>query len=182
MRSARFRSCSRSATRTAIALRTHPYDLIVLVDFGAFNLRLARMIRALGSQDADPVLFSARRVVRRYRARAQGRRTHRSADRVRASARFLPVVGLADRLVRPSARVDDRAARARVRLRRPTAASSRCCPAAARARSRATRRDCSTRSRCCARSARTSRRCSRRSTPPPHRRSKNCCACVRRCR
>ncbi len=43
------------ATRTAIALRTHPYDLIVLVDFGAFNLRLARMIRALGS--STPILY-----------------------------------------------------------------------------------------------------------------------------
>jgi lipid-A-disaccharide synthase len=43
------------ATRTAIALRTHPYDLIVLVDFGAFNLRLARMIRTLGS--STPILY-----------------------------------------------------------------------------------------------------------------------------
>lgn len=43
------------ATRTAIAIRTHPYDLIVLVDFGAFNLRLARMIRALGS--STPILY-----------------------------------------------------------------------------------------------------------------------------
>ena len=43
------------ATRTAIALRTHPYDLIVLVDFGAFNLRLARLIRTLGS--STPILY-----------------------------------------------------------------------------------------------------------------------------
>jgi lipid-A-disaccharide synthase len=43
------------ATRTAIALRSHPYDLIVLVDFGAFNLRLARMVRAFGS--STPILY-----------------------------------------------------------------------------------------------------------------------------
>jgi lipid-A-disaccharide synthase len=43
------------ATRTAVSIRTHPYDLIVLVDFGAFNLRLARMIRALGS--SMPILY-----------------------------------------------------------------------------------------------------------------------------
>jgi len=43
------------AARTAFALRTHPYDLIVLVDFGAFNLRLARLIRASGS--STPILY-----------------------------------------------------------------------------------------------------------------------------
>jgi lipid-A-disaccharide synthase len=43
------------ATRTAVAIRTHPYDLIVMVDFGAFNLRLARMLRAFGS--ATPILY-----------------------------------------------------------------------------------------------------------------------------
>ena len=43
------------ATKTALAIRTHSYDLIVLVDFGAFNLRLARMIRALGA--STPILF-----------------------------------------------------------------------------------------------------------------------------
>jgi lipid-A-disaccharide synthase len=43
------------ALRTAAALRAHPRDLIVLVDFGAFNLRLARMIRALGS--STPILY-----------------------------------------------------------------------------------------------------------------------------
>jgi lipid-A-disaccharide synthase len=43
------------ASRTAIALRAHPRDLIVLVDFGAFNLRLARMIRMLGS--STPILY-----------------------------------------------------------------------------------------------------------------------------
>jgi lipid-A-disaccharide synthase len=43
------------ASRTALALRAHPRDLIVLVDFGAFNLRLARMIRMLGS--STPILY-----------------------------------------------------------------------------------------------------------------------------
>jgi lipid-A-disaccharide synthase len=43
------------ALRTAVALRAHPRDLIVLVDFGAFNLRLARMIRTLGS--ATPIMY-----------------------------------------------------------------------------------------------------------------------------
>ena len=43
------------ATRMAIALRAHPRDLIVLVDFGAFNLRLARLIRMLGS--TTPILY-----------------------------------------------------------------------------------------------------------------------------
>jgi lipid-A-disaccharide synthase len=43
------------AMRTAIALRAHPRDLIVLVDYGAFNLRLARMIRMLGSR--TPILY-----------------------------------------------------------------------------------------------------------------------------
>lgn len=41
--------------RTAAALRAHPRDLIVLIDFGAFNLRLARMIRTLGS--STPILY-----------------------------------------------------------------------------------------------------------------------------
>jgi lipid-A-disaccharide synthase len=41
--------------RMAAALRAHPRDLIVLVDFGAFNLRLARMIRMLGSK--TPILY-----------------------------------------------------------------------------------------------------------------------------
>ena len=43
------------ASRMAVALRAHPRDLIVLVDFGAFNLRLARMIRMLGS--STPMLY-----------------------------------------------------------------------------------------------------------------------------
>ena len=43
------------AMRTALALRAHPRDLIVLVDFGAFNLRLAKLIRALGS--STPILY-----------------------------------------------------------------------------------------------------------------------------
>jgi lipid-A-disaccharide synthase len=43
------------ASRMAIALRAHPRDLIVLVDFGAFNLRLARMIRVLGVR--TPILY-----------------------------------------------------------------------------------------------------------------------------
>jgi lipid-A-disaccharide synthase len=43
------------ASRTAVALRAHPRDLIVLIDFGAFNLRLARMIRMLGSR--TPILY-----------------------------------------------------------------------------------------------------------------------------
>ncbi len=41
--------------RMALALRAHPRDLIVLVDFGAFNLRLARMIRMLGTP--TPMLY-----------------------------------------------------------------------------------------------------------------------------
>jgi len=44
-----------AGTRTALSLRSHPRDLIVLIDFGAFNLRLARMIRAFGS--ATPILY-----------------------------------------------------------------------------------------------------------------------------
>jgi lipid-A-disaccharide synthase len=43
------------AARTARALRRRPYDLIVLVDFGAFNLRLARLVRMLGS--STPMLY-----------------------------------------------------------------------------------------------------------------------------
>ena len=43
------------ASRMAVALRAQPRDLIVLVDFGAFNLRLARMIRMLGSR--TPMLY-----------------------------------------------------------------------------------------------------------------------------
>jgi lipid-A-disaccharide synthase len=41
--------------RTAARLRRHPVDLIVLVDFGAFNLRLARLVRAFGVK--TPVLY-----------------------------------------------------------------------------------------------------------------------------
>jgi lipid-A-disaccharide synthase len=43
------------AARTAAMLRAHPPDLIVLVDFGAFNLRFARMLRGLGV--AAPILY-----------------------------------------------------------------------------------------------------------------------------
>jgi lipid-A-disaccharide synthase len=42
-------------TRTAARLRRGRYDLIVLIDFGAFNLRLARLARALGSR--TPILY-----------------------------------------------------------------------------------------------------------------------------
>ncbi|MEA2690592.1 MAG: lipid-A-disaccharide synthase [Candidatus Eremiobacteraeota bacterium] len=43
--------------RVALALRRDPPDLVVLVDFGAFNLRLARMLRALGFR--NPVVYYA---------------------------------------------------------------------------------------------------------------------------
>jgi lipid-A-disaccharide synthase len=43
--------------RVAFALRRNPPDLVVLVDFGAFNLRLARMLRALGFR--SPVVYYA---------------------------------------------------------------------------------------------------------------------------
>jgi lipid-A-disaccharide synthase len=43
------------AARTAVRLRANPPDLIVLVDFGAFNLRFARMLRTLGV--SKPILY-----------------------------------------------------------------------------------------------------------------------------
>jgi lipid-A-disaccharide synthase len=43
------------AARAAAALRAQPPDLIVLVDFGAFNLRFAQMIRMSGS--TTPILY-----------------------------------------------------------------------------------------------------------------------------
>jgi len=43
--------------RVALALRRRPPDIVVLVDFGAFNLRLARMLRALGFR--NPVVYYA---------------------------------------------------------------------------------------------------------------------------
>jgi lipid-A-disaccharide synthase len=43
--------------RAAFALRRSPADLIVLVDFGAFNLRLAAILRALGY--AKPIVYYA---------------------------------------------------------------------------------------------------------------------------
>src|SRR5438309_1928546 len=43
--------------RIAFALRRHPPDLVVLVDFGAFNLRLARILRSLGF--ARPIVYYA---------------------------------------------------------------------------------------------------------------------------
>jgi lipid-A-disaccharide synthase len=43
--------------RVALALRRNPPDLVVLVDFGAFNVRLARMLRALGFR--KPVVYYA---------------------------------------------------------------------------------------------------------------------------
>ncbi|HZW53517.1 MAG TPA: lipid-A-disaccharide synthase [Candidatus Elarobacter sp.] len=43
--------------RVALALRRDPPDLVVLVDFGAFNLRLARMLRGLGF--AKPIVYYA---------------------------------------------------------------------------------------------------------------------------
>ncbi|HUY84859.1 MAG TPA: hypothetical protein VMU86_09790, partial [Steroidobacteraceae bacterium] len=44
-----------AAMRIAVALRAHPRELIVLVDFGAFNLRLARLLRMLGVP--TPILY-----------------------------------------------------------------------------------------------------------------------------
>jgi lipid-A-disaccharide synthase len=43
--------------RVALALRRDPPDLVVLVDFGAFNLRLARILRTLGF--AKPIVYYA---------------------------------------------------------------------------------------------------------------------------
>ncbi len=43
--------------RTALALRRDSPDLVVLVDFGAFNLRLAAILRALGF--ARPIVYYA---------------------------------------------------------------------------------------------------------------------------
>jgi lipid-A-disaccharide synthase len=42
-------------TRTAAYLRRTPYDLIVVVDFGAFNLRVITLARAFGVQ--TPILY-----------------------------------------------------------------------------------------------------------------------------
>ena len=170
------------ALRIAVTLRAHPRDLIVLVDFGAFNLAARADDSRARVVDADPVLFSAGGVARRRRPGARGRGVVRSADRVRASARLLSVVGLADQLRRASAGLDDRAAPAapaRAARRRRGRALARQ-PRAAR--SRATRRACSTRSRCCANGGRRSPPCSRPSIPPRTRRSKSSCACGRRYR
>ena len=43
--------------RTALRLRRDPPDLVVLVDFGAFNLRLARSLRLLGF--GRPIVYYA---------------------------------------------------------------------------------------------------------------------------
>ncbi|MBV8371072.1 MAG: lipid-A-disaccharide synthase [Candidatus Eremiobacteraeota bacterium] len=43
--------------RVAVALRRAPPDLVVLVDFGAFNLRLAALLRRLGF--AQPIVYYA---------------------------------------------------------------------------------------------------------------------------
>ncbi|MBD5605416.1 MAG: hypothetical protein IAI48_10040, partial [Candidatus Eremiobacteraeota bacterium] len=44
-----------SGVRHAVWLRRSPWDLVVLVDFGAFNLRVARALRALGYR--RPILY-----------------------------------------------------------------------------------------------------------------------------
>lgn len=44
-----------SALRHAAWLRAKPWDLVVLIDFGAFNLRLARFLRAVGYR--RPILY-----------------------------------------------------------------------------------------------------------------------------
>jgi len=41
--------------RNALWLRLRPYDLVVLIDFGAYNLRFARTLRALGYR--RPILY-----------------------------------------------------------------------------------------------------------------------------
>jgi lipid-A-disaccharide synthase len=46
-----------AGVRLALALRRDPPDLIVLVDFGAFNVRLARMLRGLGF--SRPIVYYA---------------------------------------------------------------------------------------------------------------------------
>lgn len=46
-----------SGLRVAFALRRDPPDLVVLVDFGAFNLRLARILRTLGFR--KPIVYYA---------------------------------------------------------------------------------------------------------------------------
>jgi lipid-A-disaccharide synthase len=44
-----------SAWRNAFALRASPQDLVVLIDFGAYNLRLAKVLRGLGYR--RPILY-----------------------------------------------------------------------------------------------------------------------------
>jgi lipid-A-disaccharide synthase len=46
-----------AGVRIALALRRDPPDLVVLVDFGAFNVRLAHMLRALGFR--SPIVYYA---------------------------------------------------------------------------------------------------------------------------
>jgi len=46
-----------ACVRVALRLRAHPPDLVVLVDFGAFNLRLAWLLRRLGLR--APIVYYA---------------------------------------------------------------------------------------------------------------------------
>ncbi len=161
-------ACGRSWRAPRCALRRDPPDLVVLVDFGAFNLRLARSLRLLGLRQADRVLRAAGGLAGQPAPRARRRRAVRRADDLPPPGRLLPLAGAADRLPRAPAGVDRRAAPGAPGAARPAAATSRCCRAAAGARSSATRRACSTRWRGCARCART---CARRSSPPTTTRS-----------
>jgi len=64
------------AWRTALALRRDPFDLVILVDFGAYNLRFAKCLRMLGYR--RPLLYyfpPGAWLDREKQARAVARRT-----------------------------------------------------------------------------------------------------------
>ena len=122
------------AHRVSHSRRSKP-DLVVLVDFGVFNLRLAMTLRRLRYARAGAGSLSVRArgsTTRRRRARvARGRRAD---DGVRASstgstrASGLPVIYFGHPLAGRYTHASAACAR-----RPPTAGRSRCCPAAAAA-------------------------------------------------
>ncbi len=83
--------------------KTKP-DLVVLVDFGVFNLRLAKQLRRIGYRGADRRRLSSRNVARQRREGADRQQRGLSRHGFRAPVRVLPKFRLPHRLFRTSAR------------------------------------------------------------------------------
>ena len=181
-RCGRLPRCSRPACASRSRLRPRPHRIWWCWSISARSTCGSRgMLRATGLSQADRVLRAAVGVARQRQARANGRRAVRPADRSSVTRRIsiarsgLPIGSSAIRWSRRSPRAR------RARRRPPTAAWSRCCRAAAPARStRHTPRLLDALARVRERASDGARRCWSRPTTTRTSTSNTCCRSARR--